>query len=116
MDYLKFGQVLASNVFWRATGSKRLGRSLIRALESEDEMSRTAAGMCLVGAQQKARPVLIEALDDGKHLPMVIGVLGSIGDERDIPKIQQYTQNDDVAIATAANSAIEVMRFNKGTG
>ena len=86
--------VLASRVAWGATGMEAAGRVLVGALGAKDEDVRTIAGILLTKAGSKAEPLLGEALQRGRNVPMVIGVLGSIGDPAAIPTIQPFAQSE----------------------
>ena len=79
------------------------------ALAADDEDVRVIAGMLLTKAGRRAEPLLEEALKDGRHLPMVIGVLGSIGDPDVVPELQSYVQSEDPEVANAARDAIRVI-------
>lgn len=86
-----------------------MGRSLVDALASNDEDERMIAGILLTRAGRRAEPLLEQALRDGRHLPMVIAVLGSIGDPAMLPELQPFAESDDPDVASAARDAIRVI-------
>ena len=88
-----------------------LAGALIHALNSDDEDIRTIAGMFLVQTGQRAEPLLEEALHKGQYLPMVISVLGSIGDPRIVSELRPFTKDRDPEIAQAAQDAIRAIDF-----
>ena len=90
-------------------GRHAAGKSLVEALASEDEDERVIAGMLLTKAGRRAEPLLEEALKEGRHLPMVIGVLGSIGDPAVVPELQPFVESEDAEVANAARDAIRVI-------
>lgn len=109
MNLNEIGRVFASQAIWRITGSDSSGRSLVRALDSDDETTRTVAGMFLTQAGERAEPLLLDALHISSHVPTVITVLGSIGDPNLVSQLQPFTTNEDHSIASAAKRAIRVI-------
>jgi hypothetical protein len=55
------------------------GAVVARALASDDETNRTAAGMLLVKSGERALPLLRENLERGVAVPMTLQVLADIG-------------------------------------
>ena len=102
-------RLFASQALWGLTGIDAIGRVLVDALAEEDEDVRTIAGILLTKSGRKAEPLLGEALKQGKHVPMVISVLGSIGDRNALPTIRPFTRSDDPQVARAAREAITVI-------
>ena len=84
-------------------------RTLIRALDSDDENLRTVAGIFLVRAGQRAEPLLEEALHKGQCLSMVIDVLGSIGDMKVVSELRPFTDDPNPEVAQAAREALQVI-------
>jgi hypothetical protein len=79
---VKFGEsaaVFAAYGTWRATGAQRAGAVVARALASDDETNRTAAGMLLVKSGERALPLLRQNLERGIAVKMTLRVLGDIG-------------------------------------
>ncbi len=97
-------------MIWRSTGLRAAGRALVRALGSDDEDLRTIAGMFLVKAGKDAEPLLEEALERRENLPMVLWVLGDIGDRRLEPEIRQFSDDRDPRVAGAARDALRGLR------
>lgn len=112
----KVAQLFVSKAVWNVTGLDVAGRTLIHALDSEDESIRTIAGIFLVQTGQRAEPLLEEALHKGQHLPMVINVLGSIGDPRIVSALRPFTEDSDPEIARAAQDAILAIDFASQSG
>ena len=102
-------RLFASQALWGMTGSNAAGRVLVEALAAEDEDVRTIAGILLTKAGRRAEPLLGEALRDGRHIPMVIGVLGSIGDPDVLPELRPFARSNDPEVARAARDAIRVI-------
>src|SRR5688572_7858198 len=109
MDLVRSAQVFASNALWRTTGMRPAGRTLVRALSSDDENVKTIAGMFLVQAGEKAEPLLREALARRESLPTVLTILGDIGDRRVEPELQQFVGDPDQDVARAAQDALLVL-------
>ncbi|SRR5713101_4236349 len=97
------------NALWRLSRLPSAGRSLVRALGSEDEDLRTIAGMFLVQAGKSAEPLLEEALRRRKNLPMVLSVLASIGDRKFEPELREFSLDRDPKVAQAARDALRVL-------
>ena len=111
MNIAKVAQLFVSKAVWSVAGFDMAGRALIHALDSEDEDIRTIAGMFLVQTGQRSEPLLEEALHKGQYLPMVINVLGSIGDPRIVSELRPFTEDSDPEIARAAQDAIRAIDF-----
>ena len=89
------------------------GRTLIEALDSDDETVRTLAGMFLVQSGRRAIPLLREELAKGRHVPTVLTMLGDIADPATVPEIETYTASPDAEVARAAREALEILRRNR---
>ena len=109
MNLKEIGHVYASQAIWRMTGSHSSGRSLVRALDSDDETTRTVAGMFLTRFGERAEPLLLDALKTSAHAPTIIMVLGSIGDPKLVAQLEPYTESKDSSVAKAAKHAIKVI-------
>ena len=116
MNIAKAAQLFVSKAVWNVTGLDVAGCMLIQALDSEDEDIRTIAGIFLVQTGQRSEPLLEEALHKGQYLPMVINVLGSIGDPRIVSELRPFTEDSDPEIARAAQDAIRTIDFASQSG
>ncbi len=101
--------LFAHNALWRGAGRTSSGRALVRALGSEDENLRVIAGMLLVRAGKKADPLLREALARRENLPMVLSILGDIGDRQFEPELIRFSRDPDPLVAKAAQNALRVL-------
>ena len=110
MNLIELSRVLIFKMMWSLTRFEAPGRSLVRALESEDETTRTLAGMCLTHAGKRAEPLLLDALQKSNDIPMVITVLGSMGDRTIVSQFQPFLRSDDPRVAEAATQAIHVLQ------
>lgn len=99
--------LFVSNVVWRLGGLRAAGRVLVRALGSKDETTRTIAGMLLVQAGKKSAPLLQEALDKRENLPVVLTVIGSLGDGKFEPELRRFSRDADPDVARAAKDALQ---------
>jgi HEAT repeat protein len=107
--------VFANNTVWRATGSRAAGRRLVRALAAEDETVRTLAGMFLVQGGKRAEPLLREALGRRESLPLVLTILGDLGDPALTPDLRRFSQDTDPQVAQAARDALRVLDVHRQT-
>ena len=114
MDLAGVARVHASNALWRATGSRPAGRALVRALAAGDENVRTSAGMLLVKAGKRAEPLLAEALARRENLPLVLTILGDIGDRDLEPQLRRLSEDNDPRVARAARDALRVIDARSG--
>ena len=114
MDLDGVARVHASNAVWRATGSRPAGRALVRALAADDQNVRTTAGMLLVKAGKRAEPLLAEALARRENLPLVLTILGDIGDRELAPHLRRFSEDDDPRVARAARDALRVIDARAG--
>lgn len=109
MNLKEFAELLAAHTRWRFTRSNASGRSIVGALNSDDETTRTVAGMFLTHAGERAEPLLLDALNTSGHVPTIITVLGSIGDPKLVAQLEPYTHSEDSSVAKAAKHAIKVI-------
>ena len=105
--------LFVSNAVWRVAGLRTAGSVLVRALGSEDETTRTIAGMLLVRAGKKSEPVLQEALDTRENLPMVLTVIGSLGDSKFEPELRRFSRDGDPDVAKAAKDALQIIEAHQ---
>jgi HEAT repeat protein len=96
---------------WLGLGFTSAGRALVNALGSPDKNIRSIAGMLLVKSGKRAEPLLLEATNRRESLPMVLTVLGSIGDPAVIPQLRQFTEDENPDVAKAAQEALKVVQF-----
>jgi hypothetical protein len=111
MDLPGAALLFASNALWRATGLEAVGRTLVRALGSPHEDLRTIAGMFLVKAGTKASPLLREPLRRRENLPLVLSIIGDIGDAEFEPELRHLTEDPNPDVARAARDALDVIRL-----
>jgi hypothetical protein len=111
MDLSGTARLFATNALWRATGLESAGRALVVALGSPHEDLRTIAGMFLVKAGKKASPLLREPLRNREHLPLILTIIGDIGDNEFEPELRQLSNDSNPDVARAARDALEVMRM-----
>jgi hypothetical protein len=104
-------RLFGANALWRITGSRSAGRTLVEALGSRDEDLRSLAGIFLTRGGRRAEPLLREALDRRRHLPMVLTVLGSLGDPRYEPVFQSFSQDPDPEVADAAREGLHLLEI-----
>ena len=107
-------RLFLDNALWRLSGWRAAGRRLVEALGSEDENVRTIAGMFLVKAGGKAKPLLEEALAKRQSLPLVLTILGDIGDRQSAAKLRPFTQDPDPQVAKAAQDALKALTAREG--
>ena len=107
-------RLFLDNAFWRLSGWRAVGRRLVEALDSEDENLRTIAGMFLVKAGGKAKPLLEEALAKRQSLPLALTILGDIGDHQSAAKLRPFAQDRDPQVARAAQDALRVLAAREG--
>ena len=84
---------------------------MVNALGSPDKNIRSIAGMLLVKSGKRAEPLLLEAANRRESLPMVLTVLGSIGDPAVISQLRQFTEDENPDVAKAAQEALKVVQF-----
>jgi hypothetical protein len=94
---------------WRWTGFSWAGRALVRALGSANPNVRTIAGIFLVRAGRRAGPFLEEALVRRQNLPILIAILGDIGDRKVEGQLRQLLEDRDPQVAQAARDALRLL-------
>jgi HEAT repeat protein len=98
---------------WYWLGITSAGRALVRALGSSNENIRSIAGILLAKSGERAEPLLQEALNRRENLPIVLTVLGSIGDPALIPQLRRFADDQNSEVAKAAQEALKVIEFRK---
>lgn len=125
MNLPELTRLFGSAAIWRVTSLRGAGRAIVEALNSQDETVRTIAGMLLVRAGERAESLLHADLRSSQvgipgsqvrqRVPMVISVLGSIGDPESLPHLRQFAADGEPKIARAARHAINVIEFQGQT-
>ena len=105
--------MFAAGAIWRTAGLRPAGRVLCGGLASDDETVRTIAGILLVRAGARSRQLLSDALAAAAPpaVPMLLRILGELGDPASDPEIERYTQSSDPEIAQAARDALRAAVF-----
>jgi hypothetical protein len=116
MNVAGAARLFGHNALWRTMGWYSAGRALLDALNSPDEDLRTLAGMFLVQSGRKAEPLLEEALAKRQNLPLVLTILGDLGNPRYEPELRRFSDDPDPLVATAARSALRVLKAHSGIG
>jgi hypothetical protein len=98
---------------WRATRLRFLGRPIIRALGSRNENLRTIAGIFIVRAGRLAEPLLEESLHKRENLPIVLTILGDMGDKRVESEIRGFSGHEDPKVAEAARQALRILAMQR---
>lgn len=97
---------------WRM-GVGSAGRRLLAALDSPQPDVRTIAGMFLVQAGKRAEPLVRHALDQGRHLPIILTISADLGAQDLAPQIAHFATNADPRIAQAARDALAILATQK---
>ena len=102
-----------AHTIWRITGLRSAGRALIRALGAKDENLKTIAGMFLVQAGKRGESLLREALHRRESLPMILAVLGDIGDPEFEAELRRFSRDTNPEVAQAAQDALRVLSHER---
>lgn len=113
MAVAKVAGVFANRALFATTGLRPAGRALVRALGSEHEDVRAVAGMSLVQSGERAEPLLAEAAERRENLPLVLTILGDIGDPACEPLLERYTRDADPEVARSAHEALRVLHAKR---
>ena len=98
---------------WRLTGSRRFGEVLVRSLSTKNENLKNIAGILIVRAGKKAKPLLQDALHRRENLPMTLWLLADLGDRMVDKEIQPFSSDQDPKVAEAARQALRVLGSNR---
>lgn len=109
MQLARVASVFANRAVFSTTGFRPAGRALVQALGSDDENVRLIAGMSLVQSGRRAEPLLEEALERRENVPMVLSILGDIGDPACEAVLARFTGDPDPEAARAAHDALRVL-------
>lgn len=99
-----------SAAIWRITGAKKFGHILIEALDSSDENLRMISGTLLARGGSGNLPLLCEALGKPQNLPMILTLIGDIGEADEVPLLERYMTDERQEVANAASDALRVLR------
>jgi HEAT repeat protein len=113
MGVLGVARLFACKALWQGAGVNSAGHALLKALGSPEADVRTVAGMFLVQAGQRAVPLIREALEQGRYLPMILTIAADIGAEELAPQIRRFIADSDPTIARAAREALELLASGK---
>ena len=113
MGVLGVARMFACKALWQGAGLNSAGYALLRALGSPEPDVRTVAGMFLVQAGQRSVPLIREALEQGRYLPIALTIAADIGAEELAPQIHRFTGDSDPAIARAAREALDLLALRK---
>lgn len=102
-------RLVTDSIRWRTLGARGAGRRLLRALGSPDESIRQMACILLVRGGRKSQVLLTEALEKGENLPLVLSLLGDVGDEATHLRLERYAHDTDPAVARSAKYALRAM-------
>jgi hypothetical protein len=103
-------KLFAAYGLWRATGWAVAGRTLIATLGSSDANNRMIAGMFLVKGGRLALPLVADALESGRGLPLILNVAGDLGHTELAPLVERYTGAPDERIAQQAAVSLKLLR------
>jgi hypothetical protein len=106
-------RLLLYRAVWRTTGLRSAGRALVRALGADDADERTIAGMSLVQAGGRAVPLLREALARRENVPLVLTLLGDIGDPSVEGDLLRLAHDPDATISDEAREALRVLEARR---
>lgn len=109
MGPLQVARLYALKSVWNLTGLRPAGRALLEALGSADDGVRTVAGMLLVQSGKRAEPLIEEAIQHGRHLPMVLVIAGDIGAVRLEPALRRFARDPDPQVAKAAQDGLRIL-------
>ncbi len=109
MEIGKVAGVFANRAVFQVTGLRPAGRALVRALGSSDEEVRTLAGMSLVQAGRRSEPLLEEAARRRENLPLVLTILGDLGDPHAKPLLERFTDDREADVRKAAHDALRTL-------
>ena len=110
MRLAETAKLFAAYGLWRATGWAVAGRTLIGALGSPDANNRMIAGMFLVKGGRLALPLVAEALEKGRGLPLILNVAGDLGHTELAPLVERYTGAPDTRVAQQAAVSLKLLR------
>jgi hypothetical protein len=101
--------LFASAAIWRLVGSKKYGNVLIKQLDSPEETLRMIAGTLLTQAGSRSLPLLRDALERQQNLPMLLTMIGDVGDLDQASLLEHYVGDERSDVAKAAREALRVL-------
>lgn len=115
MKLAESAKLFTANFLWRWTRFAVVGRIVVTGLDSPDANNRLIAGMFLVRGGRLALPLVRQALEEGRGLPLILNVAGDLGFQELIPLVERYENAADERIAQQARLALNLLRFAEST-
>ncbi|MGD9726808.1 MAG: hypothetical protein AB7G68_12410 [Nitrospiraceae bacterium] len=103
------GYIYGAYLIWQLTGIETCGWTLIGALSSENETARTVAGILLVRAPDKARPLIREAIAEKKGLRYILPIAAEVADEALEIEVRSFISDSDLEVRIATERAIRII-------
>ena len=101
-------KVIGAGVAWRTVGNESAGEELLEAFTSDDEQSRTLAGISLVKAGNRTIGLIEKARSTGRLTPDLVRLLADIDGPQSRALLGDLAGGDD-AVATAARESLELL-------
>ena len=102
-------RLFLSAAIWRITGARKFGHILIEALDSSDENLRMISGTLLARGGSRNLPLLRQALEKQHNLPMILTLIGDIGETDEITLLKRYAADEHADVAHAASDALRIL-------
>ncbi|MGH0030476.1 MAG: hypothetical protein ACQGVC_11845 [Myxococcota bacterium] len=110
MRLMEVASIVFYGLLFRGSGALPVGLRLVDALASEDETVRGLAATMIVRAGPKACPTLREAAREERSLPIVLSMLGDLGETRDEGILKDLSVHHDAQVQLAAKDALDVLQ------
>ncbi len=103
--------VIANYSIARITPNASIKR-LVAAMSSLDEDTSTAAYMALVKLGPRNAQRVVHELKTGQQTAGLIQLLGDLGDPTVISYLEEFTNSDDLGLASAAQESLDMLRLD----
>jgi hypothetical protein len=115
MDVGRSAAVIAAGAMWRLAHPEWAGRSLVKALGAEDENADDRRNAPF--EEWSSRPAAPRsAMANRENLPIVLAVVGSIGDPSMAVDLRRFVDDSDPSVAAAARDAVRLVGGQPGAG
>lgn len=101
-------RLVCLHTLWCGLGWRWAGRKLLNALEKPEPV-REISGMLLVKCKKRAVPLLLDALETGFQIPVVLILLASIGNPDLTSTVEEYLHDANPEVALAARDAMNIL-------
>ncbi len=107
----KTGQfkVLLAGMAWRTFGTNEAAKTLLEAMDSDDEQERMLAGMSLVKAGDRSIDLIQKTLASNQATPPIIRLLADIGGPKARSMLNEIASGEPGELTEVAEQCLDLL-------